>query len=112
MAANATTKFNGTADLVSRARRALPPMGSPCTLAWMQLSGREGVKSIARAISIVLVLPALCSYNVRRLFMGADRALMGSSQALSLVPGLLGQYVRTAFLRCVLARCAASATIE
>lgn len=57
-------------------------------------------------------MPSIASYQVRRVFLGSDRALMGSSQALSMVPGVAGQYIRTAFLRCVLAECAASATIE
>jgi acetyltransferase-like isoleucine patch superfamily enzyme len=73
---------------------------------------RDGLKATGRLVALFLVLPALCSYHVRRPFLGKDRAFMGSSQALSLVPGILGQYLRTAFYRCVLARCAASVTIE
>jgi virginiamycin A acetyltransferase len=73
---------------------------------------RDILKSSARGGAIILILPALCSYWVRRPVLGADRALMGSSQALSLIPGILGQYLRTAFYRCVLARCAASVTVE
>jgi virginiamycin A acetyltransferase len=71
-----------------------------------------GVKAAARFAAFLLVAPVVCSYHVRRLFLGADRALMGSSQALALVPGVIGQYLRTAFLRCVLAHCAKSAAIE
>jgi virginiamycin A acetyltransferase len=45
--------------------------------------------------------------------MGEDRALSGSSQALSLIPGVCGQYLRRAFLARVLrGGCAASACIE
>ena len=73
---------------------------------------RAFLKSFARAIALVLALPALLSYILRRPVLGADRALMGSSQALSLVPGVLGQYLRAAFYRCVLQRCAPSVTIE
>ena len=61
---------------------------------------------------MLLVTPAVCSYYVRGALFGPDRALMGSSQALALVPGITGQYLRTAFFRCVLAHCAKSATIE
>jgi acetyltransferase-like isoleucine patch superfamily enzyme len=70
------------------------------------------MKAAARLVALVIVTPAIASYHVRRLFLGADRALMGSSQTLALVPGIIGQYLRTAFLRCVLAHCAKSVTIE
>ncbi|SRR6266851_2411844 len=70
------------------------------------------LKSMARGVSLVLVSPALCSYFVRRTMMGADRALAGSTQALALIPGVLGQYLRTAFLRGALDHCDASVTIE
>jgi acetyltransferase-like isoleucine patch superfamily enzyme len=73
---------------------------------------RELLKSIARAVALVIVCPAVVSYYVRRPLLGADRALMGSSQALSLIPGIPGQYLRTAFYRCVLEHCAPSVTIE
>ncbi|MCC7009127.1 MAG: acyltransferase [Acidobacteria bacterium] len=43
--------------------------------------------------------------------MGADRALEGSTEALGLMPGLAGIYVRRAFLSRALAHCAPTATI-
>ena len=73
---------------------------------------REVVKASARGLATLCVAPALASYYVRSLVIGRDRALEGSSQALSLVPGLLGQYVRRAFLARVIVRCASSAVIE
>jgi acetyltransferase-like isoleucine patch superfamily enzyme len=73
---------------------------------------REGAKAAAHAIATVLVLPALLSFRIRALLMGADRALEGSTQALALIPGLTGQFLRRAFLARVLARCARTATIE
>jgi virginiamycin A acetyltransferase len=57
-------------------------------------------------------MPAWVSYQVRRGFLGADRALMGSTQALSLVPGVTGQFLRRAFLWLVLDECAPSVTVE
>ena len=73
---------------------------------------REALKAGARGLATVCVAPALASYYVRSLAVGRDRALEGSSQALSLVPGLLGQYLRRAFLSRVIAHCASSAVIE
>ena len=73
---------------------------------------REVLKAGARGLATVCVAPALASYYVRSLAVGRDRALEGSSQALSLVPGLLGQYLRRAFLSRVIAYCASSAVIE
>jgi virginiamycin A acetyltransferase len=59
---------------------------------------REALKAVAHAIRARLV--------------GRDRALAGSTQALALVPGLPGQYLRRAFLSRTLAACARTATIE
>jgi len=73
---------------------------------------RDVLKSVARAFAFALVLPALISYAVRSGVLGKDRALEGSSQLLSLLPGVIGQYLRQAFLARVLAHCAATATIS
>src|SRR5262245_54620040 len=69
-------------------------------------------KGFARAVATLIELPQLASYAMRAAVMGRDRALEGSSELLSLVPGLLGQYLRRAFLARVLAGgCAPSAVI-
>src|SRR3990172_2288976 len=73
---------------------------------------REGLKTLARVAATVAVLPALASFAVRQIFLGPDRALEGSTQALSLIPGLLGHYFRRAFLAQTIAHCHRSATIE
>src|SRR5258708_26949277 len=74
---------------------------------------KEWIKAAARAAATVAVLPQLISFKVRAMLMGENRALVGSSQMLSLVPGLAGQYLRRAFLARVLrGGCAASAAIE
>ena len=49
---------------------------------------------------------------LRARVMGPDRAIEGSSQAWALLPGLVGQYLRRAFLSRALASCARTATIE
>jgi acetyltransferase-like isoleucine patch superfamily enzyme len=73
---------------------------------------RTFAKQVALVLATVAVAPALVSYALRRMVLGADRALEGSTQALGLVPGVLGQYLRRAFLMRVLAECHPSATIE
>ena len=72
---------------------------------------RDMLKAAARGLALVAVLPALMSYAVRSWILGPDRALEGSSQALSLIPGLPGQYLRRAFLARTLAGCAPSAVV-
>jgi virginiamycin A acetyltransferase len=59
-----------------------------------------------------IVGPAIVSFRLRALLLGRDRALAGSTQAMACIPGLLGQYVRRAFLQHALASCHATATIE
>ena len=73
---------------------------------------RESLKLLAHALATVAVVPALLSYRLRTLAIGPDRALEGSTQALSLVPGLVGQYLRRAFLCQVLDACHRSVTVE
>jgi len=73
---------------------------------------REALKTTAFVVATVLVAPALVSFYVRARFLSTDRALDGSMQALSLIPGLLGQYLRRAFLARTLDRCAPSVTVE
>lgn len=74
---------------------------------------KQALKAAANAIATVLVLPLLASYMVRAAVLGKDRALEGSTQTLSLIPGLPGQFLRRAFLARVLdGGCAFSATIE
>lgn len=72
---------------------------------------REILKAAARGLALMAVLPALISYAVRTLILGKDRALEGSSQALSLFPGLIGQYLRRAFLARTLEGCASSSVV-
>src|SRR5262249_11473373 len=73
---------------------------------------REVAKAVALGVATVLVAPELLSYRLRAAFLGRGRALEGSAQLLALVPGLVGQYLRRAFLMRVLDQCHASATIE
>jgi acetyltransferase-like isoleucine patch superfamily enzyme len=72
---------------------------------------REWLKALARAAALVGVLPALASYRIRASLMGRDRALEGSTQMLSLVPGLTGQYLRRAFLARTIGGCHKTAAV-
>ena len=73
---------------------------------------REAVKSACRGLALVVVTPSLLSFAVRSLLVGRNRALESSSQALSLIPGLVGQYLRRAFLSRVLVHCAPTTAIS
>jgi len=75
-------------------------------------STRELLKRLARGVAFLVVLPYLTSFYVKRNFIGADRALEGSSQALSLIPGLPGRYMRQVFFSRTLAECAPTTVIE
>ncbi|MBE3064789.1 MAG: hypothetical protein IMZ69_07190 [Spirochaetes bacterium] len=70
------------------------------------------LKPLARGVAVLMVLPALASYRLRAAFMGRNRELVGSSQALSIVPGFVGLYLRRVFLSRVLAECHSTACIE
>lgn len=73
---------------------------------------REALKAIAHALCWIAVTPSVLSWRLRSLSLGPDRALEGSTQAWAIVPGLIGQYLRRAFLCRTLRSCARTATIE
>lgn len=73
---------------------------------------REWIKGGARALATCLVAPFLVSFAIRRVLIGHDRALQGSTQLLALLPGLSGQYLRRAFLMRALSSCSRTATVE
>ena len=70
------------------------------------------MKKLARGIALALVTPMVLSYWLRARLLGRDRALEGSTQALAWLPGVVGQYVRVAFLRVALAECHPTATVS
>jgi virginiamycin A acetyltransferase len=73
---------------------------------------RELAKVTLQALATIAALPALLSYAIKRPLLGTDRALEGSTQGLALVPGLLGVYIRRAFLRQTLAHCDRTASVH
>jgi len=76
------------------------------------MNGRVAAKRILFWLATLAVAPAVVSYCVRGAIFGHDRALEGSTQAFSLIPGIVGQYLRRAFLARVLACCDWTVTVE
>ncbi len=72
---------------------------------------REWLKATARLAALVAVSPFLLWHKLWALLIGPDRALEGSSEVLSLLPGLAGQYLRRAFLAWTLSECHPTAVI-
>lgn len=73
---------------------------------------RSALKISAQLLATVVVSPAIASYYVRRVFLGPNRALEGSTQALAGLSGIVGVYLRGAFLSAVLAHCDRSASVH
>ena len=73
---------------------------------------REIAKTVVRLIATVAISPALVSFFVRRIVFGGDRALEGSTEALALIPGLPGEYLRRAFLGVALAHCDHTSVVQ
>lgn len=69
-------------------------------------------KSIVHLLAVAAVMPALLSFHVRSALFGANRAMEGSSQAFSMIPGMTGEYLRRAFLTMTLAHCARSVEVH
>ncbi len=78
----------------------------------MSSSMKKGLKTIARVWATVILIPEFASYWIRARLLGRDRALEGSTQTLSLVPGIVGQVLRRAFLTQVLDHCHPDSTVE
>jgi acetyltransferase-like isoleucine patch superfamily enzyme len=60
----------------------------------------------------LLVLPGLVAYRLAAVALDADKAFHGASQALSLWPGLLGEYARREFYRMTLESCSKDCCIS
>lgn len=69
------------------------------------MSAREAIKTLSRGIANLGAIPFLLVHALKVPVLGKDRALEGSTQLLSLLPGLSGQYVRRAFLAWTIAEC-------
>jgi virginiamycin A acetyltransferase len=78
----------------------------------VRVNARELVKALVRGVARLAVVPWVVSFAVRARVLGRDRALVGSTQLLALVPGLPGQYLRRAFLQHAIAFCHHTVTVE
>jgi virginiamycin A acetyltransferase len=63
------------------------------------------LKSVINGLAFLLVLPAYILYRLSCSVLGPNHAFPGWSQAFSVIPGLIGVYLRRAFYRLVLPRC-------
>ena len=72
---------------------------------------RELAKAAGRFLAHLVAAPLLLGHVLKVPLLGKNRALESSSQLLSLLPGLSGQYIRQAFYSWTIAECHASATI-
>jgi len=72
---------------------------------------RELIKTVARWIATLVILPALAVFWIKSAIVGRDRALEDSTEGLARFPGILGRYLRRAFLARVLAHCHKTAWI-
>jgi acetyltransferase-like isoleucine patch superfamily enzyme len=73
---------------------------------------KGALKAAARGVARVAAAPFITSFWLRAAWTGRDRSLESSTQLISLVPGITGQYLRRAFLQSVVASCDAAACIE
>ena len=73
---------------------------------------RELCKQLARLLATVTMSPVMATYFMRSRLFGANRALEGTSQWLSLLPGLWGCYLRAAFYHFALAECQPTPRIQ
>jgi acetyltransferase-like isoleucine patch superfamily enzyme len=75
-------------------------------------SMKKSLKSVARIWATVILAPEFLSFWIRTRLLGRDRALEGSTQTLALIPGIVGQIFRRAFLTQVLDHCHPDSTVE
>jgi virginiamycin A acetyltransferase len=66
---------------------------------------KDALKAVANAAALLLVMPVFIAYRLASMIEGRRQAFPGFSQAMALLPGLSGTYLRRAFYRLALARC-------
>lgn len=66
---------------------------------------KQTAKYTLHLIALMVVLPLYLMYAVLRLFTSSDALFSSFSQFLSLLPGMLGSYLRVAFFRLTMQQC-------
>lgn len=72
---------------------------------------REALKAMARGVCRVSIIPRYLIYRMECILVDPDRAFHGVSQEMSLVPGVVGEYLRREFLRLSIDRCSSDCCI-
>lgn len=72
----------------------------------------SAAKASARFLARLAALPTYLIYRLACLFVDPDRALHDASQAMSLLPGLPGDYVRREFYRLAIEECSKDCCIS
>jgi acetyltransferase-like isoleucine patch superfamily enzyme len=72
---------------------------------------RSAAKTLANLVALLLALPAVAMYRLLAAVLGREKAFPGWSQAMCLIPGLPGIYLRRAFYRLVLPSCGEDACL-
>lgn len=75
------------------------------------MKSTEIAKITLRVVALIAVSPFLLLYWLVSPVSRRDELFAGFSQAFSLVPGLVGSYLRIAFYRCVMKHCASDSFI-
>ena len=70
------------------------------------------LKAAANAMALLVVAPAWLLYWLQACLIGTERAFPGWAQAVAMLPGLSGVYLRRAFYRMTLSRCERDACIS
>jgi virginiamycin A acetyltransferase len=66
---------------------------------------KETMKTLLNGGAMLLVLPAVCAYQLSKLVLGVEKAFPAWPQFMGLIPGITGAYLRRAFYQAVLNRC-------
>lgn len=73
---------------------------------------RMTLKALANGLAFLLALPCFLLFKASACLVGARRSFPGWSQAFSLPPGLIGNYLRRAFYRLVFPKCGVDSCIS
>jgi virginiamycin A acetyltransferase len=73
---------------------------------------RAFAKGVANGLAMLAALPCVVAFRASCVMLGSGQAFPGWSEALALVPGLGGVYIRRAFYRASLPRCGEDACLS